>query len=163
MLGAIYFNNQLCGSAVKIHDKSADDPLFVNLHRVFAEKKIPELSFVGSHFLAKPPGIFQLAVIFWYGHILPSQSASPPALPKGEPSSVSNALHRTVHRSVPFICATNWILLISFYIQLFLGRSHCIHIRTQAYIYRLQQVHNIYRCLLFQVDNQDIFSHHQAV
>ena len=69
MLRTIYFDNQLCGSAVKIHDESADDPLFVNLYWVFAKKKIPELTFMGSHFPAKPPGIFQLAVIFRYGHI----------------------------------------------------------------------------------------------
>ena len=41
MLRAICFNNQLCRSAVKIHDKSTDDPLFVDLYRVFAEKEIP--------------------------------------------------------------------------------------------------------------------------
>ena len=103
MLRTIYFDNQLCRSAVKIHDKSANDPLFVNLHRVFAEKKIPELALMGRHFPAKPPGIFQLAVIFWYGHILPSQSASPPALPKGEPSTAFNTLHRTVYRNAPLL------------------------------------------------------------
>ena len=58
MLSTIYFDNQLCASAVKIHDKSANDPLFVNLHRVFAEKKIPEFALVGCHFPAKSPGIF---------------------------------------------------------------------------------------------------------
>ena len=58
MLRTIYFDNQLCRSAVKIHDKSADDPLFVKLYRVFAKKAIPELTFMGSHFLAKQPGIF---------------------------------------------------------------------------------------------------------
>ena len=31
MLSTIYFDNQLCRSAVKIHDKTANDPLFVNL------------------------------------------------------------------------------------------------------------------------------------
>ena len=36
-----------------------------------------------------------------YGHVFPSQSAAPTALPKGEPSSARNALHRTVHRSAP--------------------------------------------------------------
>ena len=41
MLRTIYFDNLLCRSAVKIHDKSANNPLFVNLHRVFAEKKKP--------------------------------------------------------------------------------------------------------------------------
>ena len=102
MLRTIYFDNQLCRSAVKIHNESADDSLFVNLYRVFAKKKIPELTFMGSHFLAKPPGIFQLAVVFWYGHILPSQSASPPDLPEGEPSMVPNTLHQKVYRSVPF-------------------------------------------------------------
>jgi len=69
MLRTIYFDNQLCRSAVKIYDKSANDPLLVNLYRVFAEKKIPDFAFMGSHFPAKPPGIFQLAVIFWYGHV----------------------------------------------------------------------------------------------
>ena len=50
MLSTIYFDNQLCASAVKIHDKSANDPLFVNLHLVFAEKKIPEFALVGVSF-----------------------------------------------------------------------------------------------------------------
>ena len=58
MLRTIYFDNQLCRSAVKIHDKSADDSLFVNLYRIFAKKKIPEFAFMGCHFSAKPPGIF---------------------------------------------------------------------------------------------------------
>ena len=49
MLGAIYFDNQLCRSTVKVYDKSPDDSLFINLHRIFAEEKIPELSFVGCH------------------------------------------------------------------------------------------------------------------
>ena len=57
MLRTICFDNQLCRSTVKIHDKSADDPLFVNLHRVFTEKKIPKRSFVGCHLPAKPPRI----------------------------------------------------------------------------------------------------------
>jgi len=106
MLRTIYFDNQLCRSAVKIHNESADDPLFVNLYRVFAEKKIPELALMGCHFPAKPPGVFQLAIVFWYGHILPSQSASPPALPKGEPGTASNALHRTMYRSARFYPAS---------------------------------------------------------
>ena len=99
MLGAIYFNNQLCRSTVKVHNEFANDSLFVNFYRIFAEKKIPELALMGSHFPAKPPGVFQLAVIFWYGHIFPSQSASPPALPKGEPSTALHALRRKVYRS----------------------------------------------------------------
>ena len=57
MLRTIYFDNQLCRSAVKIRDKAANDPLFVDLHRVFAEKKIPELTLMGRHFPAMPPGI----------------------------------------------------------------------------------------------------------
>ena len=38
-----------------------------------------------------------------YGHVFPSQSAAPTALPKGEPSSARNALHRTVYRSAPLL------------------------------------------------------------
>ena len=38
-----------------------------------------------------------------YGHVFPSQSAAPTALPKGEPSSARNALHRTVYRSAPWL------------------------------------------------------------
>ena len=64
MLRTVHFDNQLCGSAVKIHDKFTDNPLFLNLHRIFAEKNIPELTFMGSHLPAKPPGVFQLAVVF---------------------------------------------------------------------------------------------------
>ena len=44
-----------------------------------------------SHFPSKPPGVLQLAVVLWYGHVFPSQSAAPTALPKGEPSSPRNA------------------------------------------------------------------------
>ena len=71
MLGAIYFNNQLCRSTVKVHNEFANDSLFVNFYRIFAEKKIPELALMGSHFPAKPPGVFQLAVVLWYGHVFP--------------------------------------------------------------------------------------------
>ena len=88
MLGSVQFNDQSGRSAVKVHDESTDDSLFINLHRIFTEKKIPELAFMGRHFPAKPSGIFQLAVIFWYGHIFPLRPrlARPP-LPKGEASS----------------------------------------------------------------------------
>ena len=99
MLGAVYFDNQLCASAIKVYDKSPDDSLFINLHRIFAEKKIPELALMGSHFPAKPPGVFQLSVVLWYGHVFPSQSAAPTALPKGEPSAALHALRRKVYRS----------------------------------------------------------------
>ena len=58
MLGAIYFNNQLCRSTVKVHNEFANDSLFVNFYLIFAEKKIPELTFVGCHLPAKPSGIF---------------------------------------------------------------------------------------------------------
>ena len=68
MLGAIYFDNQLCRSTVKVHNEFADDTLFVNFNRILAEKKIPELALMGGHFPAKPPGIFQLAVIFRNAH-----------------------------------------------------------------------------------------------
>ena len=44
MLGAIYFNNQLCRSTVKVHNEFADNSLFVNFYRIFAEKKIPKLA-----------------------------------------------------------------------------------------------------------------------
>ena len=86
-------------STIKVYDKSPDDSLFINLHRIFAEEKIPELSFVGRHLSAQPPGVFQLAVVLWYGHILPSQSAAPTALPKGEPSFARNTLYQTMYRS----------------------------------------------------------------
>ena len=58
MLRAIQFNDQSGRSAVKVHDESADNPLFVNFYWISAEKKIPELTLVGRHLPAKPPGIF---------------------------------------------------------------------------------------------------------
>ena len=79
MLSTIYFDNQLCASAVKIHDKSANDPLFVNFHRVFAEKKIPAFALVGCHFPLRP------------------RYARPP-LPKGEARDARTA-HQMVYRS----------------------------------------------------------------
>ncbi len=68
MLRPIQFNYQSGRSTVKIHYVISDNPLFVNFHRIFAEKKIPELAFMGCHLPAKPSGVFQLAVVFWYGH-----------------------------------------------------------------------------------------------
>ena len=58
MLRAIQFNDKSGRSAVKVDDESADNPLFVNLYRIFAEKKIPELTFMGCPLPAKTPGIF---------------------------------------------------------------------------------------------------------
>ena len=58
MLRSIHFNGQSGRSAVKVYNESADNPLFVNLHRIFVQKKIPELTFVWCHFPAEPPGIF---------------------------------------------------------------------------------------------------------
>ena len=90
MLRTVHFDHQLSRSAVKIPDKSANNTLFINLYWVFAEKKIPELAFMGSHFLAKPPGIFQLAIVFWYGRRLPSPSSLCSATsPKGRAKPLS--------------------------------------------------------------------------
>ena len=58
MLRTVQFNDQFGRSAVKVHDEFADNPLSVNFYRIFSEKKIPELTFVGRHLPAKPPGIF---------------------------------------------------------------------------------------------------------
>ena len=58
MLRAIQFNDQSGRSTVKVHNESADNPLFVNFYWIFAEEKIPELTLVGRHLPAKPPGIF---------------------------------------------------------------------------------------------------------
>ena len=52
VLRPIQFNNQLGRGAIKVYDKSPDDSLLINLHRIFAKEKIPELSFVGCHFPA---------------------------------------------------------------------------------------------------------------
>ena len=58
MLRAIQFNDKSGRSAVKVHDESADNPLFVNFYWIFAEKKVPELTLMGCHLPAKSPGIF---------------------------------------------------------------------------------------------------------
>ena len=58
MLRAIQFNDKSGRSAVKVHDESADNSLFVNFCWIFAEKKIPELTLMGCHLPAKPSGIF---------------------------------------------------------------------------------------------------------
>jgi len=134
MLRTIYFDNQLCGSAVKIHDKSADDPLFVNLHRIFAKKEIPELALMGSHFPAKPPGIFQLAVIFWYGHGLPSpsslRSATSP-IGRGKCLSVLAALGHLSHRERQVPRSTHYT-------------KRCIEVRSLS----VRQI-GIYLCITF--------------
>ena len=49
VLRAIQFNNQLGRSTIKVNDKSPNNSLFINLHRIFTEEKIPELSFMGCH------------------------------------------------------------------------------------------------------------------
>ena len=41
MLRAIQFNDQSGRSTVKVHDESADNPLFINFYWIFAEKKGP--------------------------------------------------------------------------------------------------------------------------
>ena len=41
VLRTIQFNNQLGRSTIKVYDKFPDDSLFINLHRIFAEEKIP--------------------------------------------------------------------------------------------------------------------------
>ena len=58
MLRAIQFNDQSGRSTVKVHDESADNPLFINFYWIFAEKKVPELTLMGCHLPAKSPGIF---------------------------------------------------------------------------------------------------------
>ena len=130
MLGAIHLNDQLCRCAIKIYNKSADDSLLVNFRWVFAEEKIPQLAFMGRQFPAKPPGILQLAIIFWYGHICPlrprfarpplpkgeaspSQSASPPALPKGEPRGTTPKRCIEVRSFICSICCNSLITLFA--------------------------------------------------
>ena len=58
MLRTIQFNDQSGRSTVKVHDESADNPLFINFYWIFAEKKVPELTLMGCHLPAKPSGIF---------------------------------------------------------------------------------------------------------
>ena len=58
VLRTIQFNHQLCASTVEIHNKFADDPLFVYFYWVFAQKKIPELAFMRCHIPPQTPGIF---------------------------------------------------------------------------------------------------------
>ena len=57
-LRTIHINDQSGNCAVKIHDKSANNSLLVNFHRIFAEKKIPEFVSVWCHLSSKPPRIF---------------------------------------------------------------------------------------------------------
>ena len=58
MLRSIQFNDQAGRSTVKVHDESADNPLFINFYWIFAEKKVSELTLMGCHLPAKSPGIF---------------------------------------------------------------------------------------------------------
>ena len=74
MLRAIQFNDQSGRSTVKVHDESADNPLFINFYWIFAEKKVPELTRMGCHLPAKSPGIlvsslFTLSVLAMLGHL----------------------------------------------------------------------------------------------
>ena len=38
--------------------RDGDNPLFANFYWIFAQKKIPELTFMGCHLPTKLPGIF---------------------------------------------------------------------------------------------------------
>ena len=74
MLRAIQFNDQSGRSTVKVHDESADNPLFINFYWIFAEKKVPELTLMGCYLPAKSPGIlvsslFTLSVLAMLGHL----------------------------------------------------------------------------------------------
>ena len=69
MLRTIQFNHQMCGGTIKIYDVFSNNSLLEDSYRVFTQKKTPKLSLV------------------WYSHDVPSQSAVPTALPKGEPRS----------------------------------------------------------------------------
>ena len=54
----------------------------------------------------------------------------------------------------------NWIL--SFCTQWSQALRHCIHIHIQVNSRYLQQVHSTYHCLLFRLDNRDIYLNHKA-
>ena len=77
MLSTIYFDNQLCASAVKIHDKSANDPLFVNLHLAFSN------------------WLLSLGMVIVFP---PRPRYARPPLPKGEARDARTA-HQMVYRS----------------------------------------------------------------
>ena len=86
MLRSIQFNDQAGRSAVKVHDESADNPLFVNLYRIFAQKKIPELTFVAGVISLRSRRAFSnwaLSFGMVIAHPLRPRFARPP-LPKGE-------------------------------------------------------------------------------
>ena len=114
MLSTIYFDNQLCASAVKIHDKSANDPLFVNLRLAFSNWLLSlgmVIVFPPRPRYARPPLPKGEARCF-PGYFTPSgtRCARPP-LPKGEARD-ARAVHRKVYRSAPFISSANWSLLL---------------------------------------------------
>ena len=88
MLRSIQFDNQSGRCTVKVHNKSADNPLFVNLHRILAEEQIPELPLMGRHLSAQPAGILQLIVIFWYAHDVPLSVGYAASSPKGRAKTV---------------------------------------------------------------------------
>ena len=90
MLRSIYFDNQLCRSAVKIHNESADDPLFVNLYRVFAKKRYQSLRSWGVISLRSRRAFSNWLLSFGMVIVCPlrPRCARPP-LPKGDPSALS--------------------------------------------------------------------------
>lgn len=81
MLRAIQFNDQSGRSTVKVHDESADNPLFINFYWIFVEKKVPELTLMGvsspceavGHFLIGCCllvwSLFTLSVLATLGHL----------------------------------------------------------------------------------------------
>ena len=81
MLRAIQFNDQSGRSAVKVHDESADNPLFVNFYWIFAEKKDTRAYVRGVSFPCEAVGhfligccllvwsLFTLSVLAVLGHL----------------------------------------------------------------------------------------------
>ena len=107
MLRAIQFNDQSGRSTVKVHDESADNPLFVNFTGYLRRKRYQSLRSWGVISLRSRRAFSNWVLSFGIVMVCPLRPryARPP-LPKGEARD-ARTVHRKVYRSAPFISSAN--------------------------------------------------------
>ncbi len=97
MLRAIQFNDQSGRSTVKVHDESADNPLFVNFYWIFAEKRYQSLRSWGVISLRSRRAFSNWVLSFGIVMVCPLRPryARPP-LPKGEARMLARYTERCI-------------------------------------------------------------------
>ena len=100
MLRSIHFNDQSGRSAVKVYNESADNPLFVNLHRIFAQKRYQSLRSCGVISLRSRRAFSNWVLSLGTVNVYPlrPRCARPP-LPRGEARGARMNLLYTIQRT----------------------------------------------------------------